>query len=142
MPSNVTASLPGYPGLDEVMRFYRREPVDVFVNASSSEGTPVAVMEALSCGIPILATAVGGNPELVAKGNGVLVDPGSSPQQLGDALSRLVQDGEQTPMGHLSFELWRERYDASRNYEDFADSLTRMRTDRSVREELVAMAGE
>ncbi len=60
LPPNAKASLPGYPGLRALMDFYRSKPIDVFINASISEGTPVAVMEAVSCGIPVIATSVGG----------------------------------------------------------------------------------
>ena len=49
-----------------VLDFYRRNPVDVFANVSASEGVPVSIMEAQACGIPVVATAVGGTPEIVS----------------------------------------------------------------------------
>ncbi len=44
----------------EVFQFYRDNKVDLFVNASTSEGLPVSIMEAISFGIPSIATNVGG----------------------------------------------------------------------------------
>ena len=41
--------------------------IDLFINTSSSEGVPVSIMEALSVGIPIIATDVGGTKEIVTK---------------------------------------------------------------------------
>ena len=67
-PANAVAQLPGYPGPAGLMSLYRDEPIDAFVNASASEGTPVAVMEAMSCGIPVVVTAVGGNVDEVRCG--------------------------------------------------------------------------
>lgn len=46
---------------------------DLFVNMSLSEGIPVSIMEAISFGIPIIATNVGGNAEIVNDETGVLI---------------------------------------------------------------------
>jgi glycosyltransferase involved in cell wall biosynthesis len=49
---------------------------DVFVLSSDYEGNPLAVMEAMAAGLPIVSTSVGGVPELVTDGrDGILVDP-------------------------------------------------------------------
>lgn len=49
---------------------------DVYVNTSLSEGTSMTILEAMACGIPVVATAVGGNVELVNRTNGILVPAG------------------------------------------------------------------
>jgi glycosyltransferase involved in cell wall biosynthesis len=64
---------------------------DVFVLASSNEGLPVAIMEALAIGLPIVATRVGGLTEAVDDTNGVLVPP-RDPAALADALAALASD--------------------------------------------------
>ncbi|MGH9268763.1 MAG: glycosyltransferase [Acidimicrobiales bacterium] len=65
---------------------------DVFVLASHYEGYPVAVMEALAMGLPVVATRVGGVPDAVRDGvEGVLVEPGR-PDQLAAALCRMATD--------------------------------------------------
>jgi glycosyltransferase involved in cell wall biosynthesis len=54
---------------------------DIFVYPSHSEGMPMAVIEAMASGLPIIATRVGGLPDLVTDGiNGILVDAGSIDQ--------------------------------------------------------------
>lgn len=58
------------------------------------EGIPVALMEAMAAGLPVVATAISGIPELVESGStGLLVPPRNS-VALADALSRLAGDGE------------------------------------------------
>ena len=64
---------------------------DAFVLASNNEGLPVAVMEALALGLPVVATAVGGLTEAVDATNGVLV-PARDPQALAGAIEALVTD--------------------------------------------------
>lgn len=65
---------------------------DVFCMASHHEGLPVALMEALALGIPVVVTRAGGNAELVVDGEeGLLVDPGR-PDQLATALVALAGD--------------------------------------------------
>ena len=65
---------------------------DVFVLASWNEGLPVTVMEALTLGIPVVATAVGGTPEILTSGvEGLLVSPGR-PDELAKAIDVLAGD--------------------------------------------------
>ena len=67
---------------------------DVFVLASRYEGLPLAVIEAMMAGLPVVATRVGGVPELVEDGvTGVLV-PSRDGEALSQALTRLMADAE------------------------------------------------
>ncbi len=71
----------------EVMRSSR-----LFCLPSHREGTPVSVMEALSCGLPVVATRVGGIPDVVQHGStGLLVNKGDI-DDLGESLARLLGD--------------------------------------------------
>jgi glycosyltransferase involved in cell wall biosynthesis len=66
----------------------------IFVLASTSEGLPMVLMEAMSRGMAIVATAVGGVPDVVADGEQALVVPPGEPPALAAALTRLADDGE------------------------------------------------
>jgi len=66
--------------------------MDICIQPSRSEGMPLALMEAASAGKPVVATRVGGVPEIIEHGaSGLLVDPESS-EQLAAALTRLIDD--------------------------------------------------
>jgi glycosyltransferase involved in cell wall biosynthesis len=68
--------------------------LDVVVNASRNEGTPVALIEALAAGRPVVATRVGGTPDLLADGaHGRLVPPGD-PAALADAIVETLEESE------------------------------------------------
>ena len=109
----------------EVMRYYREQPVDVFVNVSSTEGgVPVAIQEAISCGIPVIATAVGGNPEIVSEKNGILLSANPNSEEIGTALLKLWDDPRMaTQMRQESRRVWQRSYNAEVNFRAFADRL-------------------
>jgi len=68
--------------------------LDVFASASLWEGLPRALIEAMSVGVPVAATAVDGVAELVAdRATGLLVPPGD-PEALGRAITELRDDLE------------------------------------------------
>jgi glycosyltransferase involved in cell wall biosynthesis len=67
---------------------------DVFILPSYNEGLPMAILEAMSWGLPIITTPVGGIPELVIPHhNGLLVEPGEI-KQLSQAIQSLIQNEE------------------------------------------------
>lgn len=65
---------------------------DMFTLASSWEGLPVALMEALAHGLPVVATAVGGVAEAMHDGEDALLVPPSNPVALADAWRRVIAD--------------------------------------------------
>jgi glycosyltransferase involved in cell wall biosynthesis len=65
---------------------------DVFALASEWEGNPLSVMEAMAAGLPVVAPAVGGVPELVVNGETGLLAPPGDTAALGAALSTLASD--------------------------------------------------
>ncbi|MDQ3644532.1 MAG: glycosyltransferase family 4 protein [Actinomycetota bacterium] len=78
--------------LDETAKRAALERADVFVLPSTSEGLPVALLEAMAHGKAVVASRVGGIPEIVEDGReGLLVEPGD-PQRLASALARLLED--------------------------------------------------
>lgn len=67
---------------------------DIYIQPSRSEGLPLGIMEAMSYGLPIVASNVGGIPEAVVHTNsGLLVSP-ESPQELADALKTVITNNE------------------------------------------------
>lgn len=59
---------------------------DVFILPSKNEGLPISILEAMSYGMPIISTPVGGIPEVVSDRNGILVTPGNEKEIMGAML--------------------------------------------------------
>jgi glycosyltransferase involved in cell wall biosynthesis len=87
---------------------------DVFVLSSASEGMPISVLEAMAAGLPVVASRVGGVPELVIDGEtGLLVAPGDA-YELAEALRRLFADaGLRQRLGDAGHVRVRERFDVA-----------------------------
>ncbi|RDI95091.1 glycosyltransferase [Meiothermus sp. QL-1] len=89
---------------------------DAYVMSSAWEGMPMVLLEAASVGLPIVATDVGGNREVVEEGrNGFLVPPGDS-ARLAAAMEDLMQKDEleRRQMGQAGRQRVREHYDLQR----------------------------
>ncbi len=94
-----------YSSLKERSQFMRG--IDVFVLPSQTEGTPNAIIEAMANGKPIIATNVGGIPDVVTPDVGILVAP-NDVQALGAAMARLATD---TDLRHRMGLAARRRYE-------------------------------
>jgi glycosyltransferase involved in cell wall biosynthesis len=106
---------PGYQ--EEVGQFF--SAFDVFVLPSGNEGTPVTAIEALASGCPVVATRVGGVPDVVRDGDdGFLVEPGAV-EQLAHRLYRLAADPDlRSRMGESGRTRVLRRYSVDRLIDD------------------------
>jgi glycosyltransferase involved in cell wall biosynthesis len=67
---------------------------DIYILPSYNEGLPISILEAMSYGLPILATNVGGIPEIVDLNNGIIIEPGNM-EQLRDAIILGIQNRQE-----------------------------------------------
>jgi colanic acid/amylovoran biosynthesis glycosyltransferase len=115
----------GYLTQAQVMKLYRDESFDVFVNVSASEGIPVSLMEASAVGIPMVATDVGGNSEIVNPGNGILLPADPDVDAIACALLRFKDRPSASALRRNARVQWAEKYNAAVNHDSFGRQLLR-----------------
>jgi glycosyltransferase involved in cell wall biosynthesis len=102
---------------EDVAPFYAA--FDALILPSSNEGTPVSAIEALAAGRPVVATRVGGVPDVVQEGeDGFLVEPGAT-DDLAERLARLAREPElRERMGRAGRDRVLPRYAVERLVDD------------------------
>ena len=82
LSGKINFSFMGHYPNKELLEFYNTNRVDLFINASSTEGIPVSIMEAQSYGIPVSQTDTGAVREIVVAGTGSLIPVDATPSDL------------------------------------------------------------
>ena len=126
---NIQRKFWGFVPNQELDTLYQTLCPNVFITTSSTEGLPVSVIEVFSAGIPTIATAVGGMPEIVRDGEtGFLLPANPSAQETADAIRRFYEltDAEKSAMGKAARALWVKKFDAEENAVSFVGKLKQL----------------
>ncbi len=110
----------------ELMEYYQKNPVDLFINTSSSEGLPVSIMEACSFGIPAIATNVGGTGEIVLDGEtGILLNADFHAEELAEKIKQYIQlpASCKNKLRENCRIKWSKDFNAVKNFADFAEKI-------------------
>jgi glycosyltransferase involved in cell wall biosynthesis len=125
---NIRYEFKGRRPNNEILEFYSNNRVDLFLNASSSEGIPVSIMEAQSFGIPVIATDTGGVNELVAAGTGFLLPVDFKPEDLAEKICLYLKMTEEEikKIRNNAIQNQKSRFDANKNYTEFIKKVNRI----------------
>jgi glycosyltransferase involved in cell wall biosynthesis len=122
--NEINVQLKGHVPVEAVMEYYKNNPVTAFISLSSSEGVPVSMMEAISCGIPVIATNAGGTADLVNESTGLLVDIHyDTDTLLNDIQEKIAHKFKDTTYREGVRAYWDSHYNATRNYKKFIDTI-------------------
>jgi glycosyltransferase involved in cell wall biosynthesis len=121
---NVNAILWGNVPNKIILDYYRNNSVDFLVSVSESEGTPMSMMEAMSFGIPVISTDVGGVRELVTESCGMLIPKNINAEQIASAMGNFINDKRHITLRPGVKESCRNSYSANRNYSNFAEEIS------------------
>jgi glycosyltransferase involved in cell wall biosynthesis len=111
-----------------VFNFYQNNEIDVFMLTSTSEGgRPVSITEALCCSIPVIATDVGGIPDLINDGNGILLSKNPSAEEISNSLRWFAENKESAYSKRIQArETWEKNCAAENVCYDFMNELSKL----------------
>ncbi len=121
---NIEVELMGHMENDAIMEWYRHNPVHCFMSMSSTEGIPVSMMEAISFGIPVLSTDVGGCREIVNERTGMLIPLDTSVEEV----ARIIEGFGKSALCDFEFrkgvrEEWLKKFNSKNNYVNFFNQI-------------------
>jgi len=97
---------------------------DLFVFPTRGDCLPLAVLEALASGLPVITTAVGALPEAVRDGETGAIIPVDDAAALRSAVEQLIaNDTKRISMGHRARETAHSRFDAAHNYTQLVEAV-------------------
>lgn len=121
---NIKYNFLGNLSNSEVLNLYSNLSIDLFINVSSSEGLPVSIMEAISFGIPVAATNVGGTSEIVIEGvTGTLIPPDFTNDELAEIVRKFYEKDRIYIKRDCCRKYWEEHFQANFNYHQLYDYL-------------------
>lgn len=120
-------------GLNKDVRPYLAA-MDVFLMSSEFEGLPIALLEAMAMGVPPVATAVGGVPEVVQNGVSGLLVPFGSISELASAAVRLIDDvWARKDYGGRARDRVSEEFSISKMQRNLEEIYSKVAADRGIR---------
>lgn len=123
LPANVTCNFMGRKTNAEVIQYYKKTEIDFFINLSDTEGLPVSIMEAISFGIPVVATNVGGTSEIVNEPTGVVVDKEFAVNEVASIIEKNKERFRDQEFRTKVRKFWLNNFEASGNYSNFHNIL-------------------
>lgn len=124
--NNVTYQFWGNMDNSDVKSYYKKHEIDLFVNASETEGVPVSIMEAMSAGVPVIAPNVGGISFLVTGECGVLLSSNPSCEEIALAIEAMIANSQKEKMRKCCKDRIKNLFNAEKNYYDLVEFLTNM----------------
>lgn len=119
----VKTELTGRVSVDSVLNRYGKDKFTCFISLSTTEGLPVSMMEAMSFGIPVVSTDVGGCSEIVNENTGVLLPQNYTDEDVRNAVKLCAEKFSSPEARKRIQDECRSKFDAKTNYSRFVDFM-------------------
>jgi glycosyltransferase involved in cell wall biosynthesis len=123
---NVSIDHLGFTPNNEILDYFSDHYVDCLINTSENEGLPVSIQEAISFGIPSMATDVGGTSDIVNESTGVLIKSNFDQKRTMMLLEEFIdQKCRNIEFRKQTRSFWQRNFNAGKNYPEFFDLVKR-----------------
>lgn len=123
LPHHIEVIFKGKLPNKQVFDFYEKTPVTLFLNVSRSEGIPVSIMEAISYGIPVVATNVGEVREIVNDKTGHLLDVNFDCKYAANLIEKNLALYSNFEFRKDVKAFWHDNFNATKNYVEFIQDV-------------------
>lgn len=113
--STIIIQFRGHCQREEIYDYYKKNYIHGFLNVSEHEGVPVSIMEAMSFGIPCIATDVGATRELVNNNNGILISKDFAVSELAALIKESISDNSWVVKRLVSYNFCNENFNSETN---------------------------
>ena len=115
----------GHVENEQFLSYLKTNSVSLFLSLSSNEGLPYTMIEAISFGIPLMATDVGGCSEICNDSTGIIIEKNFESEQVANEILKF----KKSPKNSLAFRnevrnYWNENFNAEKNYRTFYKELS------------------
>lgn len=124
LPKYIDIKLMGQCTNIQVHDFYQNNKVSALISLSTSEGLPVSMMEAISYGVPIIAVAINGVPEIVNNITGILLEPDASAVEIAERITEAIQTNRYKEEEIKAF--YESNFNSDINYDKFAKEISNL----------------
>ena len=96
------------------------QDLDLYLNTSLNEGIPMSILEAMACGLPVVATNIGGIPEIISHGEDGLLVEGREPKKYVQSCLRIMEDPKlRITLGQNAIKKVQSCFDSSKMAESY-----------------------
>ncbi|MFY7945552.1 MAG: glycosyltransferase [Bacteroidia bacterium] len=109
---------------EQIMDYYKINPVHLFISLSETEGIPVSIMECISFGVPVMCTDVGGCREIVTEQTGILLPLETEISEICEKISAFKQHRLNTADARNGIKAyWEKHFNQVSNYQQLITSI-------------------
>jgi glycosyltransferase involved in cell wall biosynthesis len=125
LPPHIQAHLMGNRPNTEIIEFYQKHSIDLFIHTSETEGLGMSIIEAQGFGIPAVVLGVGGVVDIVNEQTGIVLSPEANTQDIANAIRTIFEANKFGLKERENIQkLTLEKFHATKNYSKLVQSIT------------------
>jgi len=122
--SNHSIEFKGSVANSEILDYYKSNTVNLYMMTSSTESLPVSIQEAISFGVPVISTNVGGITEVVNDEIGILIDKDFDPKEVATIIKNFAHSKYNSLKQRQKIRnFWKDNFEANKVYSEFANEI-------------------